>query len=239
MGRIMGMRMLGASLGVVMLAGCGGAGSRSEPLQGPTGLTVRWYDDVVTLVPMTDAVVLHWTLPRNAVDGFELFYKTGTAEFASFDPEALIPATCSTMLPRINGIHAPEASDLVFRMQARSGSRLSPFSNDSSVRVGLNPPVFAANVVSSGTVQVQWTNNSLLADALVLERGVLSDDGRTWSWTRQSDIAFGATSYRDIQPPPASGLMVYRATYSKGADTGVGASPFIVLPMPSGTMSTR
>lgn len=197
----------------LLFAACGGGSGGSAPSgggtpapDGPTGLRVSIYQAPAVLRFV-------WTRPTQAFDGYEFEGKVGSGAYAKLN-QTLIPNTWTEAYLDLTG-SSVELETYTFRMWAVRGTAASPYSNESSIRMGLNAPSISAYSGQNG-ITVSWWNTSIVADTLKLERGVVND-GAT-SWTPLPSVTFGVTSFVDTAAPEGASC-TYRVTYSKGQDS--------------------
>ncbi|MDP1830842.1 MAG: hypothetical protein Q8K67_02200 [Geothrix sp.] len=160
-----------------------------------------------------------WKRPTTAFDGYEFEGRIGTATYAKLH-DGLVPSTWNEAYYDA-GSSVPELATFSIRMRVMRGSTPSSYSNDASARLSLQPPTVWSPYATSGGISVSWSNNSQVADTLVLERGVVM--GTITSWTAIPGAAFGITSWLDHDPPEGA-VCVYRVTYSKGQDSAQATS---------------
>jgi len=220
--RITKLLCLAAAL---LLAACGGGGGGSAPSGGgtpnpigPTGLQVSIYQPPAVLR-------FTWVRPTDLFDGYNFEGKVGSGSYSKLN-ETLLPYTWTEAYLDMSG-SAVELETYTFRMQVMRGATASPYSNESSVRMGLNPPTVSA-YSDQGQIRVSWWNSSAVADTLKLERGVV--DGNATAWTAIPSITFGTTSWTDTSAPEGASC-TYRVTYSKGQDSASATSYATSTPM--------
>jgi len=115
----------------------------------------------------------------------------------------------------------PEMVDLEFRIV--DSYDMGRVSNTIQLHRGIRPPqaFFAAFSTGGGPAFVHWTNSSLVADALVLERRALQFDDTAGPWIPiPIPFSTGFTEYRDADVAAwvDGARLEYRMVASKGAE---------------------
>jgi len=218
------VRFVGLAMSV-LLAACGGGSGGSTPsgsgapsLDGPTGLQVSIYQAPAILR-------FTWTRPTMAFDGYYFEGKVGSGSYSKLN-DTLIPNTWTEAYLDMTGT-AVELETYTYRMQVMRGSTTSPYSNEASVRMGLNAPSVSA-YSGQGGMTVSWWNYSTVADTLKLERGMTN--GSATTWTAIPAVTFGITSWLDTAAPEGASC-TYRVTYSRGQDSASATSYPASTPM--------
>jgi len=196
---------------LALIAGCGGGGGgSSQPFSGPTGLQANW--DAAS----PSYVMLSWTAPPQAIDGYVLEERLGNASFTRVNTDGLISPQYTGGLLWVDSSAVAELTPISFRLYAVSGQAMSTYSNTATVTSQIRSPGYINVVGADAGFKVSWTNASLVADTLVLERGIAADySGTGTTWTRIPSVSFGVTEYLDADVPE-SAYVSYRVTYSKG-----------------------
>jgi len=198
---------------IVLLWGCGGGGGGEIPLKAPTDLAGRWLEGGAT------SAVFTWTraMDIDTFDGYYLEGQFGAGPYVNILDNDYLPAAFYMCPVTIDPAAGPELQPFNVRLKAFRGLT-SPKYAYSNVTT-LTMPVRQAGTVTVTSapvgLQVNWTNNSAVADRLVLERGVIPYGSQTPTWTTLPGVAFGATAYTDLEAPEAS-TVSYRVVYGKG-----------------------
>lgn len=219
------VRVLMAGVLLVALAtacGGGGGGNNAAPapaMDAPTSLAA-------TLYQAPGQFKLTWTRPSTAFDGYEFEGHQGTEAFAKLHT-GLIPNTWLEAFYDA-GSSVPELTSFTFRLRVMRGTTPSAYSNESAARVGLFTPAIGYPYSSAGGISIAWSNNSLVADTLLLERGTTL--GSTTTWSSIPSVHFGSTTWFD-QNATEGAACSYRVTYSKGQDSAQATSYSVSMPM--------
>jgi len=163
----------------------------------------------------------------------------GTGDFTKLNTD-LLPSSWKAAYLTLDPA-VPECSDFTFRLRAMRGGAPSPYSNEATYRHGIRPPYLNSPWSASGGIQVSWTNNSSVADTLLLERGRTQDNGVTYQWSPIPNVPLSANSCLDTGPFTEGARYGYRLTLSKGTDKAQSVSGYSVaigMAPPSGLVAT-
>jgi len=212
------LRVLLAAV-IAVLAGCGGGGGGAAAPSAPVGLTAAWLGP-----DFPGAVVLTWTPPPGSPGGYIIEARRGTEAFARISGSSPLSGTAQRFDCIFDPAATPEGVNLDFRMVTVDGGAKSDYSNVASLTVPIRAPGPIGVAHDEGALRLRWTNNSTLADTLLVERGFMGTSTvRVEYWTPLPGIRFGDLEYLDSEAPEDVNVM-YRVTYSKGAVTGQGTS---------------
>ena len=210
-------------LALALTVACGGGGGGGTPAptpntDGPTALVVTLYQEPAVFH-------LTWTRPATTFDGYEVEGRLGTGAYTKLH-DGLLSNTWDEAFYNA-GTNIPELSTFSARMRVMRSTTPSAYSNEATMRLSLRAPVIYFASVASEGISVSWQNNSLVADALQVERGVVSG---TTTWTTIPGISFGTTTWLD-RGAPEGATCTYRVTYSKGKDSAQATSYSATMPM--------
>ncbi len=203
--------LLAASLSLMQCGGGSGGSSPAAPApvaqDAPSSFTAA-------LSAGTSVFHLTWVPPTTAFDGYEFEGRVDAGTFSKLH-SGLIPNTWLEAYYDAS-VTGPlqELATYTFRVRVMRGTTPSGYSNESGARTGLNAPYIYSPNSYAGQISVSWTNNSLVADTLQLERGV----GTPATWAPISNVPFGVTSWIDRDALEGQ-VCNYRVTYSKGSES--------------------
>jgi hypothetical protein len=201
---ILGKLATGAAL--LGLLACGGGGTSAPPVTAPTQLALTGDEYKV--------VNASWTASPGTIEGYRFQGRFGGGDWGL---DQFIPPYQTTWSWRLAD-NIPELTLCTYRIWALKGTQTSAFSNEATYRVGL-APASGRSQEAEGGVLVQWSNNSLVADTVVLEKGLAPDAStKPTVWARVPGVGIGVTEYLD-QDLAEHQFQAYRVTYSKGADS--------------------
>lgn len=213
-----GALLLAASLSLMHCGGGSGGSSPAAPApvaqDAPSALAV-------TISPGTSVFRLLWVAPTTAFDGYEFEGRVGTGAFVKLH-SGLIPNTWHEAYYDASGTGpVQELATYTFRVRVMRGTTASGYSNESGARTSLNAPNIYSPSSFGGQISISWTNNSLVADTLQLERGV----GTPATWAPIPNVPFGVTSWIDRDALEGQACN-YRVTYSKGSESASAATTY-------------
>ena len=194
---------------------CGGGGNQAAApsLPGPTNLRS-------TLGPGPDDFTLTWTAPPSgSVDGYNLESKVGSGSFIQVN-QYLIPTYNDSLNFSFNS-SANEDTDFTFRMNGEKAGIKSSYSNDVTVRHGLNTPGQPTGEYDwdQSGVSLSWSRNTTLSDGVQIERSLTDTYGTTYGpWTPLSMGDPLASTYLDTTVA-TNAYYSYRVTNKKGNRT--------------------
>ncbi|BDU75980.1 fibronectin type III domain-containing protein [Mesoterricola sediminis] len=194
---------------MLVLAALAGCGKGQEALDPPTNFAAHWSPDY------EDMMITSWTAPTCELDGYNMEYQVDAGPFVRLNTEYIHAAWTSSSFP-MNLNNLPELVPLRFRMNTFRTPRVSAYSNVVTLMTRLRAPKNVGAYFYADHVQVSWTNPSLVADTLTLERGVASPSTPSDKvWTRLPSVRFGDLQYTDLEAPEGMSVS-YRVTYAKG-----------------------
>lgn len=215
---------------LVVLAACAKGSSGPTPPP-PTDLRVT--------EPQFGFLIVTWTPPAAAVDGYEVEARVESGAFARIH-DGLVPADYDGGTVQLDP-SIPELVHLGFRIRSVHAGVAGDWSPEAVHLHGIRPPpALAATLVAGPAIALAWTNASLVADAVLVERADADGYGNaTGPWTALP-VAFGATTLTDVAPRELV-RNAYRVRYGKGdvwsTPTAASAGP-VPLFAPAGFTAT-
>lgn len=198
-------------IALALTMGCGGGSSVQVPLptpvpDPPTALSLSFDKNYSTYLQ------LNWTPPSTNFSGYEIQTRVGDGAFENVFNET-VPSSWKAARFLTN---APELSTVTARMRTVRLDQVSSYSTEATARRPLlAPDISWSPIWSSDGIYFSWFKNSLVADTLKLERGLVQG---TTSWTTLDETTSDTREYTDHNAPESM-TSVYRITYSKGQDS--------------------
>lgn len=181
----MSFRAFSPCLAAIILIGCGGGGSSSggltqSALAPPENMKVSTAPN--NSGTPSRAVIIQWTQPTEAVDGYVVEMRQGSGDFKKITPSPILALyDLFTFDPSM-----PEDTDLGFRVFGVIGSAQTTYSSVVPYHLGIIQPgqPLVSYDIDAGGVRLSWARNTSIGDALKIERAPCNYDGTTsGSWT--------------------------------------------------------
>ena len=182
-----------------------------EALQPPSDLTAAESGPF-------DEILITWVEPSGEVDGYELDGRIAGGSWERLNTD-LIPRGVTGDVLTLDP-STPELTTFGFRIRSVKGGARSEWSPEAPYLRGIHPPT-ALVADTSWTpdglwrippVSLAWSNNSLVATDLLLERAPASGSG-AGTFSPVGGVAFGETSHQDGEV--TEGAWQYRVRYGK------------------------
>ena len=171
----------------------GNGGGLSDPVTATATTLLAEPADVVA-IPGTTSVDLAW---ENASS-----FATGFAAEMSIDGSSWVSAgnvSSGSLSLTVGGL--TESTNYYFRVKATApGGLTSAPSNDASTTTGIKSPSnLTASAAGSSEIDLNWTNNSLVASGFEVLRGLTAD-----SLTQDATLSGGQTNFSDTNLSPGT-----------------------------------
>jgi|GEM_PF-4165705 len=156
--------------------GCGGGGESAPPagplpLTAPANLQGRALTDY--------SLAISWTRLPTPSDGYELEGRVEEQPFAKLHA-GLIPPNLTELWLNIDPA-IPEITPLEFRLRAMRESQIGPYSDVLHIANPLRQPYPIDFTWGYDTCRFKWTNASLVAEQVRIERATGNSLDRTWT----------------------------------------------------------
>jgi hypothetical protein len=209
----------GTALALLFFVACSGGGGTgggalSAGIQPPTQFAAKQSDNYYQ-------VLLTWTASPSTIDGYDLSGAVGSGPYSQIGT-GLIPSDVIGGLLTLDPT-TPEDTNFQFRICAQQGTNRSDYAQ-TSYHLGIYPATMFVGDVDPRQQQINltWVRNSVIADAVVLQRAVGSNPASLdYSTLPMADLT--ATSYvdTDIQDGNVYNYQIY---YRKGSEASSAAT---------------
>jgi len=203
-------------LSILLFTGCGGGGGKAIPPPSPAPLPLVAPGNLQAKAVSEGNLLISWNRYFAQFDGFELEGRIKDQTFSKLHA-GLIPVGVEGIYLTIDPSIA-EMTPFEFRLRAMRSTEAGPYSNAFRIVNPLHQPVGVNLHAGFDTNNLNWSNNSLLAEEIRIERAIGTSPNRVWTVIGSVPVTSRQEFTDDTYPD--GDVISYRLTaISKGVES--------------------